>query len=138
MTSFISLTLAVLLHSVRGLAPNYNTDRVLASQEVRAGTPPQTLQEMATSPNIARLMRVFPSESFAALFPNANKDAGPGATPYNYFNLVAAAWKFPHFCGEPDQTVHSTLHIQNAAAFGRPSIVGPHQSSSCKEDQCRS
>jgi len=110
MTRFISLTLALLLHNASGLAPNYSADRVRASQEVRAGSPPKILDELATSPNIARLMRVFPSNSWTALFPNANKDGGPNGTPYNYLNLVSAVWKFPRFCDEPGQTDAECLH----------------------------
>ena len=55
-------------------------------------------------------MRVFPSESWTALFPNANRDGGPNGMPYNYLNLVSAAWKFPRFCGEPGQTDAECLH----------------------------
>jgi len=110
MARFVFVTLTLLLHGVRGLAPNYNTDRVLASQEVREGVPPATIEEMAASANVARVMRVFPSASWDALFPNANKDAGPHGTPYNYFNFISAAWKFPFFCGEPGQTDAECLH----------------------------
>jgi len=110
MTHFIYLTLILLLRNVSGLTADYTKERVLASQKVRTGTPPTTLADLQKAPNVARLTRVFTSDNWDGLFKKANKDDGPAGTPYNYLNLVSAAWKFPRLCGEPDQTDAECKH----------------------------
>lgn len=95
----------------RGLSADYSHERVTASKSIRPGQPPQTISQMiADAPNVARIARVFPTSQWDSIFSHANKDQGPTGSPYNYFNFLRAAWKFPYFCGEQDQSDEECLH----------------------------
>jgi hypothetical protein len=95
----------------QALSPDYSHKRVTASKFVRPGHPPQKISQLISdAPNVARIARIFPSSQWDSIFPHANKDEGPASSPYNYSNFLGAAWKFPYFCGEPDQSDEECMH----------------------------
>ncbi len=65
----------------------------------RAGGVPSDT-EIANSPNVIRLKRVFPESTFNYMFPDANAGRGPapGNGPYTYANFLKAAAMWPDFC----------------------------------------
>ena len=65
----------------------------------RAGGVPSDT-DVASSPNVIRLKRVFPESVFNYMFPHANAGRGPlpGSGPYTYANFLKAAAMWPDFC----------------------------------------
>lgn len=81
---------------------NMSSTQMMKRAARREGGVPSD-NDVATSPNVVRLKRVFPENTFNFMFPVANSGLGPlnGNGPYTYTNFLKAAAMWPDFCDYP-------------------------------------